>query len=495
MKNDVQDLVQDLASGITAPPVSRVQSLVGKRQKRRRAIRVSAFVLALVAVGATATALATSEDRRQVSTANDSDRNAPAPVEPAPDVDSSTTSTIATSANDPDELSTTSTVPVLGGGFVPDIDFDVISLESVLVANGMNEWTPGLLERVTAAERAEHEQREDFITVCMEDRGLLYLSEPFLEPWRPQFSAEEGTVDWVRQNGLGFSTAMAGEDLLDGTAVGFIGPRPTPPSDPGFLAQAQYEATLSPEEHSRYSIELRGVDPQTFEFDDEGVIVGNPLDPDERAQSCDSLARAEVPGAFKGADERRLGAAIRLSADWRAYQAEGNRCLRSTDLEIDSMDEVYSSIQSVFESFLEEESSVDPLAPGTTSLPSNFIEGLSAAQDLEFQVADALYECGFHPIQQRAFFSQLTEQLLVARPEPSTADSVVSGDAYVGLPEREAAEIARNLGQDWRTIEVDGIEQAVRLDFLAERLNFVIRDGLVIEAATDQELRDTREDE
>ena len=62
--------------------------------------------------------------------------------------------------------------------------------------------------------------------------------------------------------------------------------------------------------------------------------------------------------------------------------------------------------------------------------------------------------------------------------------------SYLGLSIDDAAALATRNRREWRIVEVDGFAETVRLNFLANRLNFTVVNGFVIGAATDQELRD-----
>lgn len=58
----------------------------------------------------------------------------------------------------------------------------------------------------------------------------------------------------------------------------------------------------------------------------------------------------------------------------------------------------------------------------------------------------------------------------------------------VGLTTEAAGELADAEGWAWRVIEIDGEALAVSQDFMPERLNFVVSDGVVVSAKTDAEL-------
>jgi hypothetical protein len=60
--------------------------------------------------------------------------------------------------------------------------------------------------------------------------------------------------------------------------------------------------------------------------------------------------------------------------------------------------------------------------------------------------------------------------------------------APVGLTAEAAGELAENQGFSWRIIEEDGQRLAVTADFMPERLNFVVEDGVVVSARSDAEL-------
>ncbi len=58
----------------------------------------------------------------------------------------------------------------------------------------------------------------------------------------------------------------------------------------------------------------------------------------------------------------------------------------------------------------------------------------------------------------------------------------------VGLTVEAAGELAESQGQQWRVIEEDGEARAVTMDFIPERLNFVVSEGIVVSAETDAQL-------
>ena len=58
----------------------------------------------------------------------------------------------------------------------------------------------------------------------------------------------------------------------------------------------------------------------------------------------------------------------------------------------------------------------------------------------------------------------------------------------VGLTVAAAGDLVEDQGRPWRVIEEDGEDLVVTADFLPERLNFVVSEGVVISAKTDAEL-------
>ncbi len=61
-----------------------------------------------------------------------------------------------------------------------------------------------------------------------------------------------------------------------------------------------------------------------------------------------------------------------------------------------------------------------------------------------------------------------------------TAAQAADADAYVGLEEAAAGEAADAAGVPWRVIERDGEPLAATQDYNAERVNFVVEDGVVV---------------
>ncbi len=63
-----------------------------------------------------------------------------------------------------------------------------------------------------------------------------------------------------------------------------------------------------------------------------------------------------------------------------------------------------------------------------------------------------------------------------------------AADGYVGLTVEDAGDRADANGLPWRVVEIDGVPQAVTEDFVPNRLNFVVADGIVTAYSTDAEL-------
>lgn len=58
----------------------------------------------------------------------------------------------------------------------------------------------------------------------------------------------------------------------------------------------------------------------------------------------------------------------------------------------------------------------------------------------------------------------------------------------VGLTVEAAGELAESQGLQWRVVEEDGEARPVTMDFVPERLNFVVSEGIVVSAETDAQL-------
>ena len=57
-------------------------------------------------------------------------------------------------------------------------------------------------------------------------------------------------------------------------------------------------------------------------------------------------------------------------------------------------------------------------------------------------------------------------------------------EAYIGLTIEDATAKAEEEGVPSRVVKVDGEDLAVTMDFIADRLNFVVEDGTVTEVTT-----------
>ncbi len=59
---------------------------------------------------------------------------------------------------------------------------------------------------------------------------------------------------------------------------------------------------------------------------------------------------------------------------------------------------------------------------------------------------------------------------------------LVTSRDYEGMPLEEASEKAKNKGLDPRVVEVDGRSIMLNVELKSHRVNFRVRDGIVIEA-------------
>jgi hypothetical protein len=66
----------------------------------------------------------------------------------------------------------------------------------------------------------------------------------------------------------------------------------------------------------------------------------------------------------------------------------------------------------------------------------------------------------------------------------ATAPDPSGFDEYLGLTQDEAGAKAEAEGHPWRVVQVDGEDLPVTMDFVENRLNFSIEDGVVIEVTT-----------
>jgi len=61
-------------------------------------------------------------------------------------------------------------------------------------------------------------------------------------------------------------------------------------------------------------------------------------------------------------------------------------------------------------------------------------------------------------------------------------------DSFIGLTVEAAAERAEAQERVWRVVREDGVDLIITMDFLADRLNFSVEDGVVVDAVTDEEM-------
>jgi len=61
-------------------------------------------------------------------------------------------------------------------------------------------------------------------------------------------------------------------------------------------------------------------------------------------------------------------------------------------------------------------------------------------------------------------------------------------DSFIGLTVEAAGERAEAQGRVWRVVVEDGVDLIITMDFLADRLNFSVEDGIVVDAVTDEEM-------
>ncbi len=67
--------------------------------------------------------------------------------------------------------------------------------------------------------------------------------------------------------------------------------------------------------------------------------------------------------------------------------------------------------------------------------------------------------------------------------EASAEDSAEFA-AYLGLTVEEAGAMAEDEGRPWRVVSEDGEDLPVTMDFVEDRLNFAVEDGVVVEVTT-----------
>ena len=104
------------------------------------------------------------------------------------------------------------------------------------------------------------------------------------------------------------------------------------------------------------------------------------------------------------------------SETWNDYLTDGARCLQDGAFAESSQEEVEALILEALGGVYELYPDFDPFAPGVTSAPEGYGQALARVQQIELGLAREMYDCNFHPIQQRAMFKQLLEELVLQSP-------------------------------------------------------------------------------
>lgn len=63
-------------------------------------------------------------------------------------------------------------------------------------------------------------------------------------------------------------------------------------------------------------------------------------------------------------------------------------------------------------------------------------------------------------------------------------DGTEAFEEYVGLDVEDAGALAEEQGRPWRIVKEDGEDRAVTLDYIDNRLNFEVEDGVVVRVTT-----------
>lgn len=284
--------------------------------------------------------------------------------------------------------------------------------EQVVFVAGYYQWQRDELDELAAAEQEAAVLQEEFIYSCMRGEGFEYFVRTIgTIVWMPGYSIEPESRDWLEIYGIGFSTTLLPQ-AATGVAVGYLGDAPIPPDISEDSDETRYLRSLSPEEHRQYSLVLSG-----FESG-QSIGPGTVLSPEqqERAdRSCQGQAEERHPSPPSPVDiddgTGELVQRVLASADWLRFTSEGWACVRDTGLEVSSVAQVERLIEGrltderVYERLGELSSELEPI-------PDRLAEDLRGVQEYERELAETLWDCGVHPIQERWQFVALTESFV-----------------------------------------------------------------------------------
>ncbi len=280
--------------------------------------------------------------------------------------------------------------------------------EAILFSQGYLRFTEEAWDSYLTDFTEGHRLREEAIFLCMKDRGFEYFigGEETL-PWRPGFLVDSESREWVSIYGLGMSTTYFSQESLGNAAIGFEGSRPSGPRISEDSPETIYLGGLSREEYTQYSIALDGVDPYDVNLEVYGA-TGENFSEEAVNASCRRLAHRQHPEPIVALDEDQdIAIRLRASPEWEEYLANGWQCVQSTGISASSADSIRALLNQEFMGLGLFDLRWAELSPNARELPAEFISILARAQEFELGVADMLYSCGVHPIQEAEMFATL----------------------------------------------------------------------------------------
>lgn len=296
----------------------------------------------------------------------------------------------------------------------PEESVDDERVDSVLAAAGYYRVPQDEWDEYLAASLIAQRDQEELVGMCMSEQGFEYFQDELRQTsWQPGYVVTPTGFEWVLTYGLGESTTLFSVDILTPGTVGFVGPGPPPGPDMSEDSpESQYLANLSVEGLREYNLTLEGFDPTAaFSFDDDGELVlaaPDAMSVETIAESCRGQARQIAPEPIQAlGSDAQMADRILASPDWVDRETEGWRCLLDQGYEVGSFADAQSLVSEWVAELSDSFGSTDDDDLGDSGLVQEFEEALVEVQAMELELAEELWDCGVHEIQQAERFRDL----------------------------------------------------------------------------------------
>lgn len=278
-------------------------------------------------------------------------------------------------------------------------------VDAVLFTFGYFDWDNSAWDDYVAGLEQSNDAQQEFIRDCMALVGFEYfitIGGPTV--WRPGYEVVRNTQVWSKLYGLGVSTTYFSQEALGQGATGHVGlPRPEPRISEA-SEETQYLNSLSPSAYRSYSLALSGIDPSTLEFNDSGELVSE-LDDDALESSCQLRALDANPEPLGPLDNsQEIGERILSSDLWRDYADAAWTCVRTEGYAVAGQLEAEDLVTEQALAVGLFSSEFDDIPANPSSLPVGFVELLAQVQAFELRLAEVMWDCNIHPIQERSLF-------------------------------------------------------------------------------------------